>query len=37
MQLAQERGEAHIGAAALDTIAQRRPAKAHEKQDQRDK
>ncbi len=37
MQLAQERGEAHIGADAIDTIAQRRQAKAQEKQDQRDK
>jgi len=37
MQLAQERGEAHIGADAIDTIAQRRQAKAQEKQNQRDK
>lgn len=36
MELAQERGEAHLGADAVDTIKQRRKAKALEKQTQRD-
>jgi UPF0176 protein len=36
MELAQERGEAHLGADAVDTIKHRRKAKALEKQTQRD-
>jgi len=36
MQLAQERGEGHLGADAVETIALRRKAKAQEKQAQRD-
>ena len=36
MQLAQERGEVHLGADAVETIALRRKAKAQEKQAQRD-
>ena len=37
MELSKERGEAHIGADAVDTIAQRRRAKEQKKQVQRDK
>jgi UPF0176 protein len=37
MELSKERGEAHIGADAVDTIAQRRQAKEQKKQVQRDK
>jgi len=37
IQLASERGEAHLGADAINTIAQRRQAKAADKQAQRDK
>jgi UPF0176 protein len=37
MELSKARGEAHIGADAVDTIAQRRQAKEHKKQIQRDK
>jgi len=36
MQLAKKRGEAHMGADAIDTIAARRKAKALQKQTQRD-
>lgn len=36
MQLASERGEAHLGADAINTIAKRRQAKAADKQAQRD-
>jgi hypothetical protein len=37
MELSKDRGEAHIGADAVDTIAQRRQAKEQKKQVQRDK
>ncbi|HCH32688.1 MAG TPA: hypothetical protein DE045_07095 [Oceanospirillaceae bacterium] len=37
MQLSQQRGEGHLGADAIETIAQRRQAKADKKQAQRDK
>ncbi len=37
MELSKERGEAHIGSDAVDTINQRRQAKEHKKQVQRDK
>ena len=37
MQLAEQRGEAHMGANAVDTIAQRRQAKSQGKQAQREK
>lgn len=36
MQLAKQRGEAHMGADAIDTIASRRKAKAQQKKSQRD-
>jgi UPF0176 protein len=37
MELSQQRGEGHLGADAIETIAQRRQAKADKKQAQRDK